>query len=160
MDRQIAMGTPAQTLQTERLTYPAMLPREICVWRAWLKLYGKEFDRYDYNVRVGKGRDPGPSWPEGMRKMAVQISQLRIDVLAWKLSFPTIIEVEDKVGLTAFGQLVAYARLWKQDNPTAPDPRLMLVAPRIGEDSLYVAQGFGVEVRVVETDFSCLFPKK
>ena len=56
------MATPAQRLQVERLSYPAMQPREIIVWRNWLKENEPRFSRYEYNIRLGGGLDPGPSF--------------------------------------------------------------------------------------------------
>jgi len=57
------MSTPdptvAQLLQSERFKYPGLLPREIIVLRAWLRLREKDYDRFDYNVRIGTGFDPG-----------------------------------------------------------------------------------------------------
>lgn len=150
----------AQKLQQERLKYPGLLPREILVWRNWLKLHEREFDRFEYNVRVGKGVDPGESWPDEMRKMAIEISQKRIDAVVWKGPKPTIVEVEDRPGLSGIGQLIGYAALWRDTPRSSLDPDLLLVVPRINEDTLRVAQAAGIRVELVPTDFSELAPKK
>lgn len=154
------MGTPAQTLQSERLKYPAMLPREILIWRNWLKKFEKSYERYEYNVRVGKGTDPGRSYPEPERTMGVKISQKRIDVVAWIGNQATIIEVEDRPGVSGPAQLIVYETLWRDDNKYRPAPILLLVVPRIQEDTLRVAVKAGIRVEIVETDFSELRPKK
>lgn len=154
------MGTPAQTLQQERLSYPGMLPREIIVWRNWLKLHEKEFDTFEYNVRVGAGVDPGDSFPEPERTMAIQISQKRLDALLWRGGIPTIVEVEDRPGLSGIGQLIGYEALWIKDNPARTRPNLLLVVPRINADTLHVAVRSGIRVDVVETSFEELRPKK
>lgn len=154
------MGTPAQYLQVERLKYPGMLPREILIWRNWLKLHETEFERFDYNVRVGQGTDPGASYPEPERSMAIQISQKRIDVVAWKGGRVTLVEVEDRPGVSGPAQLAAYETLWRADNPTEGAPVMLLVVPRIQPDTLTVAVRAGIRVEIVETSFDELRPKK
>jgi len=154
------VGTPAQTLQVERLRYPGLLPREIIIWRNWLKLHEREYDRYDYNVRVGKGVDPGASYPEPERSMGIQLSQKRVDVVMWQGPRVTLVEVEDRPGVSGPAQLVVYETLWRADNPSLPPPTLLLVVPRVQPDTLTVAVKAGIRVEVVETSFEELRPKK
>lgn len=153
-------SNPAQALQSERLKYPAMLPREIILWRAWLKLHEPEFTDYDYNVRVGQGVDPGDSYSEADRRMAVQNSQQRIDVVMWQNGVPWLVEVEDRPGPSGPAQLVKYQILWRSMDATRQDPRLLLVVPRINPDTLTVATKAGILVHVVEVSFDELRPKK
>jgi hypothetical protein len=86
--------------------------------------------------------------------------------------------VEENPGMTAFGQLAGYQTLWRNrvlsggppavhvsldvqkffpvDLPLDPDPSLLLVCARVGNDALAVAKSAGVSVEVVPTDFSSL----
>lgn len=146
--------TPAQTLQQERLRYPGMLPREIIVWRQWLKLHEHEYDHFDYNTRIGQGHDPGPTWPENYRRMAIMNSQKRVDVVGWKGQEPTIIEVKDRAGASAIGQLVTYKPIWVQTFPDLPPPRLALVVNRLQPDILPIIQVAGIQLFIVAADFS------
>ena len=100
------MGGLAQRMQADRLRFPGMLPREILIFKTWLAQHEAEYDRFDYNFRIGAGQDPGPTWPDYIRKCAIENSQLRIDALAWKANAPTIIEVKDRAGASALGQLL------------------------------------------------------
>ena len=152
------MSTPqitlAQTLQSERMKYPGLLPREILVLRAWLKLHESEYDRFDYNVRLGTGFDPGPTFPDNIREMAKANTQKRIDAVAYKGAAVTLIEVKDRAGFSAIGQLVGYFHMWKDAHPTDPDPTLLMVCNRTVDDMALVLAGAHIELALVEVDFS------
>ena len=150
------MSTPAQRLQADRLNFPGMLPREILVFKSWLRLHEKEFDRFEYNVRLGEGTDPGPQFPEETRRMGIMNSQKRVDAVGWNGDQPTLIEVKDRAGFSAIGQLAGYDALWRHANPTSPAPKLLLVCNRFTNDILPVLQRQGIELAVVEADFSIL----
>jgi hypothetical protein len=169
---------PAQRFQADRLAYPGMQLREILVWKNWLYQNSTRFNRYEYNVRLGDGVDPGPSYPDSSRRMWIANSMKRVDVVAVKGERVTLIEVEENPGLTSFGQLAGYSILWRarianggpplvhlslgveklfpDDLPHDPNPGTLLVCARIGNDALAVARSSGVAVEVVATDFSPL----
>jgi len=150
------MSTPAQKLQSDRLSFPGLLPREILVLKAWLKLHESEYDRFDYNVRLGKGTDPGPTFPDDVRRMAILNTQKRVDAVAWKSDQPTLIEVKDRAGFSAVGQIVGYDALWRAQYPTSPAPKLLMVCNRFTEDILPVLQRNGIALAIVEVDFGIL----
>jgi hypothetical protein len=154
------MSSPAQILAEQRKKYPGMLPREILIWETWLKTNAGRFDTYDYNVRVGDGRDPGAGFPQWARDMAISSSQLRLDVLAWNGTQATIIEVEENPGMRAIGQIIGYETFWVRDNRTLPRPRLLLIVAVLNSDPALVATRAGIAVEVVKTDFSVLYPKR
>lgn len=147
-------NTPAQALQQERFRYPGLLPREIIVLRAWLRLHEAEYERFDYNVRIGTGFDPGPTVSQSIREMAIANSQKRIDAVAYRPNQVTLIEVKDRAGFSAVGQLVGYLHMWQADHPEAPRPRLLLVANRTQDDIPLVASGAGIDIELVEADFT------
>jgi len=154
------MSTPrptvAQLLQSERFSYPGLLPREILVLKSWLRLHEAEYDRFDYNIRIGTGFDPGPTVSDSMRQMAIANSQKRIDAAAFKGNEVTLIEVKDRVGFSAIGQLIGYMHMWQADHPNDPAPKLILVANRTQADISLVASRAGIEIQLVEVDFSPL----
>ena len=134
--------------ETERLTYPAMLPAEIDVWRGWLAKHQGEYERFEYNVRVGPGADPGPNYPQSVRDQAILNTQARIDALAWQGTQATIVEVKDRAGLSAIGQLLGYEVYWKRANPNFPPPKTLLVARGLGHgvDAVLTAKGITYEL--------------
>ena len=68
----------------------------------------------DFDVRVGLGRDPGPTYDSSMRQMAIHLSQRRIDCLGVSAGRIDVIEVTTQAGLTALGQLMAYPELYRK----------------------------------------------
>lgn len=150
------MSTPAQKLQADRLRFPGLLPREVLVLKAWLQLHEAEYDRFDYNVRLGEGHDPGPQFPQDIRDQAILNTQKRVDTVAYKSDQPTLIEVKDRAGFSAIGQIVGYDALWRKQFPTTPAPKLLIVCNRFVADILPVLQRQGIEINQVDVDFSIL----
>lgn len=136
-------------LQSDRSSYPGLPDNEGEVLRQWLRRHEREYDRFEYNVRVGKGIDPGAAYPEDMRRMSIANSQLRIDVIAWKGTQATILEVKERATPSAIGQIVTYAHLWQVENPTLPTPRALIVARTMSEDTAAGLQAASVPYQLV-----------
>lgn len=143
------MSTAPAPMESDRLQFPALLPAEIAVRRAWLRLHQTEYDRFEYNVRVGPGFDPGPGLHPNDRQMAIDNTRKRIDALAWQGSNPTIIEVKDRAGLSAIGQLMGYIVHWKIEHPNQINPKALLVANRLAPGVQEVLQAHGVMFELV-----------
>lgn len=150
------MSTPAQLLQSDRLRFPGLLPREVLVLRAWLKQHQSEYERFDYNVRLGDGFDPGPTFPDDVRRMARINTQKRVDAIGYKGSQATVIEVKDRAGFSAIGQIVGYYALYVKQNPASPAPLMLMVCNRFAPDILPVLQHQNIGLNVVEVDFGIL----
>lgn len=151
-----ADGTLAQRMQADRLSFPGMLPAEIVIMKAWLAAHEAEYDRFEYNVRIGSGTDPGENYPPEIRSMAIQNSQKRLDAVGWQGDIPTIIEVKRRAGLSNIGQLVGYRHFWIRDNPDQPTPNLLLITNALQSDLLHVAQQERIDIALVDADFSQL----
>lgn len=152
------MGTPAQRLESERALYPAMQVDEILVWRNWLKLHQAEYDRFDYNVRIGTGVDPGPAFPQNIRDMAIAIRSLRLDAVGYQGATPTIFEVKRRAGPENVGQLLTYRAVWEAQQPAALAPALVLVCSDLVQHILPIVQQSNIRLDLVPTDFSFLSP--
>jgi hypothetical protein len=133
-----------------------MLPREVLIWRTWLKSHETEYDSFDYNSRIGTGFDPGAGWDDSIRAMAIANSQKRLDVVALKGSQATLIEVKDRAGASALGQLLTYMPLWSTAHQDLPRAKMRLVTNRLQPDIGVVAAFWGIDVDVVPVDFSIL----
>jgi len=121
---------------------------EIAVWRAWLKVYQGDYDHYDYNVRVGPGSDPGPTFPAEARRMAIVNSKARIDAVAWRQGYPTVIEVKEYATCRALGQLQHYTYFFQQENPNFPAPKMTLVCGAFQGGLDQTAQSLGISVEI------------
>lgn len=150
------MGTLAQRLESERFKYPGLLPDEVLVLRAWLALHQSEYDRFDYNMRIGQGIDPGDAYSPEVRKQAILNTQLRIDAVAWKGTQPTIIEVKRRTTPSNVGQILTYASVWKIEFPSGPAPILRLVCNTFSPNILPRVRESQINLDVVQVDFSGL----
>ena len=138
------MATVAQRLQSERLTYPAMNPGEIVIWRAWLRTHQDLYDSFDYNVRIGEGEDPGPTFADNIRKMWTMNTQFRIDAVGLKGGVPEIIEVEDDVSIRAVGQVMAYKFIWVKEQRSAAVPGMRIVCRNFNANVLPMVRDTGI----------------
>jgi hypothetical protein len=172
------MATPAQRMEAERHKYPGMAPREVIIFRAWLALHQNEYDRFDYNVRVGNGTDPGAEYPAIYRQQYIENTQKRIDAVGWKalgnallatdfatrpitdiaisINQPTIIEVKDRATASCMSQILTYKALWPFTFPNTPAPKLLLVTNRVAADMPLVLDASGITLEIVPADFSSL----
>lgn len=141
-------ATPQPVPQSALPKYPGLFPAEVPILRAWLKLHEGEYESFDYNVRVGTGFDPGPGYSADIRRMAVQNTQYRIDLVASKGTHDTLVEVKQHAGLGAVGQMIGYSVLWRQSHTFRPSPRLLVVTESTQPDlpGIMAAQGIDLEV--------------
>jgi len=120
--------------------YPHLLPGDVIVWEQFLLDHGDLFIAYDYDVRVGDGR-PMPDLPtQNLRKMATDLSQRRIDVVAHAATSRTIIEITHTAGLKAIGQMSAYPTLYRTKYPGEYKLNSLLVAGQLESDIIPVLQ--------------------
>jgi hypothetical protein len=154
---------------------------EILVWRNWLKLHEQVSellppewiarragdvgarpqtgDRFDYNVRIGVNLDPGPDFPDNIRRAAIASRSLRVDAMGWNAGAPVLYEVKRRAGPQNVGQLLVYRDVWKASGiPTAP-PQLVLVCSDFTSHILPTAQASQIRIDLVPTDFSWLSPR-
>lgn len=114
--------------------YPHLLPDDILIWEQFLDQFPDLYQIIDYDVRVGEGR-PMPDLPTpNLVRMAVDLSQRRIDAVGHRDNTRTIIEITHTAGLKAIGQIMAYPTLYRQKYPGAYQLKSMLVAGELESD--------------------------
>ena len=172
------MRNPAQRLESQLLSYPGMLVDETVVWRAWATLHQDEYDRFDHNIRLGPGSDPGPAFLESVRRAEILNSQMRVDSVGWQgidnslapgviegpegiyNIFPsaqaTIFEVKRRATLQAVGEILGHFHAWVDEFPDNPHPLLMLVCADYAKTILPVTRGQNIAIDVVQVNFSIL----
>ena len=97
-----------------RFRYKHMLPRDREIWDRFLEQHGNYFDRFDYDIRVGEGIGNIVGVSELTRKIAVSLTQKRIDATGYKDTEIWVIEIKPKAGLSAIGQVTAYEILYNK----------------------------------------------
>ncbi len=120
-----------------------MAPSEKSVWQVFLRKYGPQWTRFEYDVHVGLGHPIDPNAPDWLKTMIQKISPKRIDVVGWKGITPTIFEVSPIASRALIGALFMYKYLFQQQFPHILDVDLAAVVPRIDPDmARYLAARF------------------
>lgn len=135
-------------MTTWRGKYPHMLDVDRPVWDLFLDRNPELFQRLYYDVRVG-GVTAAPEYgDEKMRKMFYDNTAKRIDALGELEKEIWIIEVADRPGLRAIGQLTTYMALWFED-PKIPKPaKAVLVCRSVDSDFERALNFYGVLLRL------------
>ncbi len=123
-----------------------MLPNEIPLWERWLALYGSEYEKFAYDVHVGRGTDPGPTYEQKWRSLAITLTQKRIDAIGKKEGVLYIFEVKPDAGLSAVGQLLSYRDLYRRDFNYIGPIRMAIVTTKIDDDIRYVMKKNGIDI--------------
>jgi len=126
--------------------FPHLLPNEEKIWVRFLQIYGDQFKNYRYDVRVGRGVDPGPRYEWKWRKLAIMLTQKRIDVVAERDGEVWIFEVKPDAGLSAIGQVLSYRVLYREQFKERRPIKLAIVTTRVDDDIREVAKEYGIVV--------------
>lgn len=126
--------------------FPHLLPAEGVVWWKFLQRYGQQWDSFDYDVRIGRGRPPDSTAPPEIQAMWTQLSKKRIDAVGWQGRQPTIFEISPRGSRTVIGALHLYEWLFGETFPDVLAPRLAAVVGSIDPDGLRYFQAKGVDV--------------
>lgn len=129
--------------------YPHLMVGDVEIWERYLDLHAKEWTGFRYDVRVGSGAEELPEAPEYLRRMALALTEKRIDVLGEKGQELWIIEVKPNAMLSAVGQVLSYQVLFEDRFPEQRKPYLMIVTDRIGPDIDSLCQKFNISLVVV-----------
>ena len=131
------------------LKYKHMLPADVILWERWLTRYADEYERYEYDVHVGKVKPIYPTSPINLMRLAEEISRKRLDVVAYQGNVRIIIEVKPYAGLSALGQLLGYEILYRKEYPGAYTLRLGCVTDRLDEDMKILFNHYNIHIWVV-----------
>lgn len=135
--------------ESKKLKYPHLLPEETKVWRRFLEKYEELFDRFDYDVHVGKGTRPPAPPGEIYADNFQRLTQKRIDAVGWIGKKPTIFEVRPYAGFHLLGKLKGYRWFWMQKFPEEEPPTLGMVCEYISNEDREYYHAEDVHVFVV-----------
>lgn len=102
-----------------------MLASDIPIWDSWVKQYGHLFIGFDYDIHVGEGVPPVEGLSPALQRMAKTLTQKRIDALGHQNDKLWIIEVKQRPGVSAVGQIITYLTLFRKQ--FQPDKELIPV---------------------------------
>lgn len=133
-----------------RRRFPGQAPTENGIIHDWLAARGVEFSRIDFNVRVGEGITGGGVLDVATLASQKASTQKRIDVVAFRGSEVTLVEVSERVTPGKLGQLATYRHLYLTANPEVPDVDLLALGRRTDPDTLSAFLAAGVDVFLYE----------
>jgi len=114
--------------------YPHLLDPDIDLWLRFLDLHEDKYNAFDYDIRVGKGRPTTTDQSEAIQKMAIELSQRRIDAVGYNNDSITLIEITCSAGLKCIGQMETYPILYKQTYKPSLQIKTLLLAETIQAD--------------------------
>lgn len=125
-----------------------MVETEIAIMKRWIVAHAADFDRIEFEVRLGPGGDAPASWTDAQRAEYKHLTQRRADAIAWLGDHAAIIEVKSRLKPQDLGQLLSYRWLFINDNPTLPHPRLIAIAIRGAEEVINTLRVHGIDVEL------------
>jgi len=132
-----------------RHKYPHLIGDDTEVWNRFIQQYPDKFDTVDYDIKVGKGTGANTFTDETAKNYWIQLTQKRIDVIGYKNTIITIIEVKKRVGLHTLGQILGYRFLYLRENPDIKLVKTLIVCSSINEDDSDVLNNYGIDFIVV-----------
>jgi len=92
---------------------------EAAVGKAWLEKHWQEWDRVEFNVPMGPGVTLWPGAPDYVVKSAQASTKPRADIIVWRNQdrSAAIVELKQRIGGAALGQVITYAHLLQADRP-------------------------------------------
>ena len=126
-----------------------MLAEDVPVWYRFLEVWGHLFERLYYDVCVGGVTLSATAKENPMWRMWRKTTAKRIDVLAELSNEVWIIEVADRPGLRALGQVQVYRSLWIEDPAIAKPEKMVIVCQTLDTDLGAAAAQNGVLLYVM-----------
>jgi hypothetical protein len=126
--------------------YPHMLPVEIELWDWFLATHPGLYEKYEYDVHVGKGVEIPPDTPKNIAEMSKKLTQKRIDAVGYKEGEIGIFEVKPYAGASALGQLLTYKALFIEERRPKEMIKLYVVTDRLSWDMDRVFHYYRVDV--------------
>lgn len=128
--------------------YPGLLAKDSRLWDQFLELWGREYDSFDYNVRVGEGIRVDDALPDNIRHMARLLSQKRIDAVGYSRGEIWLIEVTSYARVGTLGQIDAYEVLYTETYAPSSPIQTAIVCHTADRDlsRIYVQRGISLFV--------------
>lgn len=106
---------PGEEAQYKRLPkYPHMKPADVTIWERYIDTNPDAYDSVIYDLAVGAGAPVDENLENYVKRDIKYLTQRKIDVVGRKNGEIHIIEVKPNAGPSAFGQVLAYAELYKR----------------------------------------------
>lgn len=132
-----------------RPAFPHMAPYDIPLFSSFLLSdAARGYQRWEFDVSVGPGVDPGPYVDPRVRDNAIYLTQAKIDAVGWAGQIPTIFEVKPEMSLTGFGQLLGYR--WYLERHTGVQAYLAAITDFMSRQYRVLFDAHDIEVFIVQ----------
>ena len=118
-----------------------MAPGDKAIWVRYLMHGGNLFAPFAYDIRVGNGTQMPPGSTNRQLRTAYALSTKRIDVLCAVSGTMRIIEVKQRAGAGAVGQLITYRDLYLLDTANKYPVEMWLITDELQPDMSHVLTG-------------------
>lgn len=132
-----------------RHKYPHLIGEDTEVWNRFILKHPEKFDTVNYDVHIGKGANTEPIPDKTSKKYWADLTKKRIDVVAYKNDFVTIIEVKKRVSLATLGQVLGYKFLFLREHPEIPVASTLIICSSIDQDDIDILNHYGINFVVV-----------
>ena len=128
--------------------FPHMAPYDTPLFASFLLGdAAKGYQRWEFDVSVGPGVDPGPFVDPKLRDNAIYLTQAKIDAVGWAGQIPTIFEVKPTLALSGFGQLLGYR--WYFQQHTGIYANLAAITDSMNRQYRILFDAHDIEVHIV-----------
>lgn len=125
--------------------YPHLLPEDVPVWERFLKKYGSQFYQIKYDVRVGNGQPLDYPETPNYQKMAIMLTQRRIDAVGYTSAGIRVIEITRIADMKSIGQLKSYPILYREKFDPKAKVEPLLVCEELETDILPILIAENIE---------------
>lgn len=122
---------------------------EKAIWLRYLMQGGSKYAPFTYDLRVGNGLDMGSTANSYEVNAALALTRKRIDVLFVSNNTTVIVEVKQRAGLGAIGQLIGYRDLLRRDRPDIVAMNMLLVTDQLQPDLSHLLVENGIRYHEV-----------
>ena len=129
--------------------YPHMIGEDTEAWNRFILKWPNRFDTVDYDIHVGHGAKIFSIEDKKSQAYWTQLTKKRIDVIGYKDTIVTIIEVKKRVGLYTLGQILGYRFLYLREHPEQKSVRTLIICANIDQDDMDVLSHYGVDFYLI-----------
>ncbi len=104
------------------------------IWLRFLMQGGNQYAPFEYDVRVGDGLPVPAGEDEMYKRINYVLTTKRIDVVFEHSGTLWIVEVKQRAGLTAIGQVLGYRDLYQWTFPKAQNVGMWIVTDTLQPD--------------------------
>lgn len=126
-----------------------MSREDYLIWKVYRTRYIPGHSDIYFNVRLGSGVDPGPSYSDSDRSYWVTMTQLRADVIYVDADKVTILELRDAAKADVVGRLLAYRMLLLEDDPFNKPIVMQVATNRSHRDVEALCSSVGIRYLVI-----------